>query len=329
MINILQVGLGPLGIKIYQYIQDKSSLQTIAALDINPDLLHRDLSVLSGHEASGLMIQNSMNDIDVLDKIDIAIVTTTSSLEKIESQISEIIDYGIPVISTCEELTFPWSTFPEISQRLDNLAQAKGVAILSTGVNPGFLMDTLPSLLSGVCKEVNHVTVHRFQDARTRRIPFQKKIGAGLSLDAFESKKQDGSLRHVGLTESMHFIADAMGWTIDHTEDVISPVIADHDIETEALTISKGHAMGVRQEGRASFNGQEKIKLIFEAAVGSGRSFDEVIISGQPNIHSKIDGGVHGDIATCSIVLNAIPTVLKAAPGLRTMKDVGIVSCVR
>ena len=84
--------------------------------------------------------------------------------------------------------------------------------------------------------------------------------------------------------------------------------------------------MGVRQEGRAFYGGEEKIKLIFEAAVGSGTSFDEIKICGTPDIHSRIEGGVNGDIATCSIVLNAIPNVLAASPGLKTMADLPIVS---
>jgi len=76
----------------------------------------------------------------------------------------------------------------------------------------------------------------------------------------------------------------------------------------------------------ASYKGEERIKLIFEAAVGTGVSYDEVKISGTPNIYSKIEGGVHGDIATCSIVLNTIPKILSASPGLKTMADLPIVT---
>ena len=326
MINILQVGLGPLGQKIGQYICDKKSMVTTAAVDIAPHLKGQDFGELIGNSNSGVQISGSLQDVSNIDDIDVAVLTTSSGFEQIAPQVLEILDYNIPIVSTCEELTFPWSKSSELTEAIDQKAKEKNVAVVSTGVNPGFLMDTLPTMLTAVCKDVDFIEVHRIQDAQTRRIPFQKKIGAGLSLEEFEKKKQDGSLRHVGLTESMQFIADAMNWKLDHTEDVISPIIAEENISTPGMSISKGDAMGVRQVGKASSNGIEKIKLIFEAAVGTGISYDEVQIKGNPNITSRIEGGVHGDIATCSIVLNVIPVLLKSAPGLKTMNDLSVVS---
>jgi 4-hydroxy-tetrahydrodipicolinate reductase len=326
VINILQVGLGPLGQKIGQYICDKKSMVTTAAVDIAPHLKGQDFGELIGNSNSGVQISGSLQDVSNIDDIDVAVLTTSSGFEQIAPQVLEILDYNIPIVSTCEELTFPWSKSSELTEAIDQKAKEKNVAVVSTGVNPGFLMDTLPTMLTAVCKDVDFIEVHRIQDAQTRRIPFQKKIGAGLSLEEFEKKKQDGSLRHVGLTESMQFIADAMNWKLDHTEDVISPIIAEENISTPGMSISKGDAMGVRQVGKASSNGIEKIKLIFEAAVGTGISYDEVQIKGNPNITSRIEGGVHGDIATCSIVLNVIPVLLKSAPGLKTMNDLSVVS---
>lgn len=328
MINILQIGIGPLGLKIAEYIAEKKSMQTIAALDINPAIGSKDLEELTGSPQSGLKVHSTLESIENLDEVDIAVLTTSSSMEAITPQIENILEWGIPIVSTCEELTFPYRTNPELASKVNKLAIEKNVAVVSTGVNPGFLMDTLPSMLTGVCKEVSYIHVNRFQDAITRRVPFQKKIGAGISLEEFENRKNAGTLRHVGLTESMQFIADSIGWEIDHTEDIISPVIASETIETEVMKIPQGFAMGVRQIGTASYKGKEKIKLVFEAAVGTGTSYDEIKISGKPDIHSRIEGGVHGDIATCSIVLNAIPNVLKSSPGLKTMKDLSIVSYV-
>ena len=50
------------------------------------------------------------------------------------------------------------------------------------------------------------------------------------------------------------------------------------------------------------------------------------VIEGIPRVYSKIDGGVHGDIATASITVNSIPAVLSGAPGLRTMRDMRLPS---
>lgn len=325
-INILQIGIGPLGVKIAQFIEDRAGLKTIAAVDKAPDLIGRDLGEVCGSAKSGVRIQSNIAEAIKKKKPDVAVLTTVSDMKRIVPQIEEILAHGIPVVSTCEELSFPWKTAPKLAKRLDEAAKAHGVAVLGTGVNPGYLMDALPVFLTAVCQDVKSVTVSRFQNAQFRRIPFQKKIGAGLSLADFQQKIEDGSLRHVGLTESMHLIAHRMGWKLDRTEDLISPVVAKQKIETPAMTITKGNATGVRQEGNGYVNGEVKIRLIFQATVGEKESYDEVVIDGTPGIRSKIEGGVNGDVATCAITLNAIPQLLRSTPGLKTMVDVAPVS---
>ncbi len=325
-INIVQIGLGPLGIKIANFIQERPSLTTIAAVDKNPELIGKDLGLLCGGTPSGVIIQENLADAVSEEKPDIAVLTTVSDMDRIAPQIEEIVALGIPVVSTCEELCYPWDTAPLLAKRIDEAAKRNGVAVLGTGVNPGFLMDALPTFLTAVCQKVTHIEVNRYQDARFRRLPFQKKIGAGLTLEQFEQRKQDGSLRHVGLTESMQLIAHRMGWQLTKTEDIIEPVVAEADWQTPDLHILKGQARGVRQTGRGYVGEEIKVQLIFQATVGELESYDEIIIKGQPDITSRIQGGVNGDVATCAIVLNAIPQVLRTQEGLQTMADVPLVA---
>ncbi|TAK41470.1 MAG: dihydrodipicolinate reductase [Saprospiraceae bacterium] len=324
--NILQIGLGPLGLKIANFIAERPGLTTSAAVDKNPNLFGKDLGELAGGKPSGVAVASSISAAVVKNKPDVAVLTTVSDMASITPQIEEILAHGIPIVSTCEELSFPWEAASELAMRIDAAAKAAGVAVLGTGINPGFLMDALPTFLTAVCQDVKTVTVKRYQNAQFRRIPFQKKIGAGLALEQFEHKKQDGSLRHVGLTQSMQLIARRMGWKLDKTEDIISPVVAKNEIVTDAMTIPAGYATGVRQIGNGYVNGVVKIKLEFQASIGEPESYDEVIIDGTPRIQSKIAGGVNGDVATCAITLNAIPQVLRSTPGLKTMVDVAPVS---
>ena len=198
--------------------------------------------------------------------------------------------------------------------------------MLGTGVNPGFLMDSLPLALTAVCQAVESVRVIRIQDAATRRIPFQRKIGAGLTLEAFEAKRMEGPLRHVGLAQSMAMIAARMAWTIDRMEDELTPIVAEHRIRTDVMTIEPGMACGVQQIGRAFSGARERITLVFRAAIGEPDPEDTVEITGTPNVRSTVKGGINGDVATCAITLNAIPRLLEAGPGLHTMTDISLVS---
>lgn len=325
-IKALQIGLGPLGVKIYNYIQQRPNIETVGAVDINPALVGKDFGTIVDNETNGLIVTSDLKDCIENTAPDVIILSTVSSFEKVAAHLEHIVPHGLPVVSTCEELSYPWQTSPEIAEKVDNLCKKHNVAVVGTGVNPGFLMDTLPTLLTGVCQDVEYVEVNRYQNAAFRRIPFQQKIGAGLDLDAFEQKKADGSLRHVGLTESMQFIASRMGWTLDKTEDIIEPVMAESPENSGYKEINPGEALGVMQTGRAYQDGKLKIKLQFKAAVGNPESYDEVYIKGTPDIRSKIEGGVNGDIATCAIVLNTIPQVMRSTSGLKTMADIAIPS---
>jgi len=325
-IKIIQVGLGPLGQKITKYILERRGLEIVGAVDSAPDKAGKDLGELCSIDKLGIQISKSLDAVMGNSKPDVALLTTVSDMERITPQIEEIISCKIPVVSTCEELSFPWETSPELAKRIDETAKSHNVSVLGTGVNPGFLMDFLPIAMTGVCQDVKSIKVSRIQDASFRRIPFQKKIGAGLTLEEFENKRKSGTLRHVGLTESMHMIASKMGWKLSRTEDILTPVVAEHDIKTDVMKISEGMARGVQQIGKGYVNGEELITLEFRAAIGERNSHDTIEIKGTPDITSTIKGGVNGDIATCAVTINAIKSILNTTPGLRTMADVPVVS---
>jgi hypothetical protein len=317
------IGAGPLGINLYKSALKRRDIEITQVIDIEPTYTGRDIGEHAGGTASNILIQDKL---DSGKRTDIAILATVSDLPRIAPQLLMLIDAGLPVVSTCEELFFPWESNPELAKKIDAAAKEKGVAVLGTGVNPGFLMDALPAMLSGVCTQVERIEIRRYQDAQFRRVPFQKKIGAGLSLEEFEKRKNEGTLRHVGLTESMQFIATQLSWDVERTEDKIEPVISDRSLQTDHLSIISGQVAGVRQIGRAWVNGEERIRLIFQASVGEQDVYDEVEIFGTPHIRSRIMGGVHGDIATCAIILNACKSILRAQPGLRTMADIPMVT---
>jgi hypothetical protein len=168
--------------------------------------------------------------------------------------------------------------------------------------------------------------VHRVQDARVRRLPFQQKIGAGLTRDQFDRHVDLGTVRHVGFTESIQMIGDAMGWRLDRIVDDVAPKIAEQAVASEVLAVEAGQVCGVIQNGVGYAKGSPLVTLRLEAYLGAPDSYDSVLIEGSPRIFSRIAGGVHGDIATASMTVNSIPAVLTAAPGLRTMRDMRLPS---
>jgi hypothetical protein len=254
------------------------------------------------------------------------VLCTSSSLKQIMPQIEGVLKKKVAIVSTTEELSYPVGKNRALAKKIDALAKKAKVAVVGTGVNPGFAMDALPITLTGICERVDSIRVDRIQDARSRRLPFQQKIGSGLNKEQFAQKVKDGSVRHVGLAESVTMIADAMGWKLDKVTDEIHPKIADKPVESELIAVDPGYVCGIIQDGIGYAKGKPVITLHMEAYLGAPESYDAVTVEGSPRITQKIAGGLHGDIATASITVNSIPKVLRVTPGLRTMADMPIPS---
>jgi hypothetical protein len=254
-------------------------------------------------------------------KPDVAVLCTSSSLKKVMPQIEAVLKKKVAIVSTTEELSYPVGKNRALAKKIDALAKKAKVAVVGTGVNPGFAMDALPITLTCICERVD-----RIQDARTRRLPFQQKIGSGLDKAQFAQKVKDGSVRHVGLAESVTMIADAMGWKLDKVTDDIQPKIAEQAVESELIAVDPGYVCGIIQDGVGYVKGKPVVTLHMEAYLGAPESYDAVTVEGNPRITQKVAGGLHGDIATASITVNSIPKILRVSPGLRTMADMPIPS---
>ena len=326
MANAVVIGLGPLGQKVVRFALQRESIDIVGAVDIAPDKIGKDLGTLCGTKKLGIKVCPDLHTALKTAKADVALLTTVSSLKKLEPQVREIAGHKLNIVSTCEELSFPYASAPAVSKRMDRLCKRHGVTCLGTGVNPGFLMDFLPDILTAVSQNVRKITVRRFQDASPRRVPFQQKIGAGLTRSEVARRKAKGLLRHVGLTESVHMIAHAMKWRLTRVTETLRPIIAARRITSGYTPIRPGMACGVEQFGRGYVGKRQVITLHFRAAVGEPKSFDSVEIKGKPDVLSVIRGGVNGDVATCAIILNAIRSVASAEPGLKTMLDVPAVT---
>jgi 4-hydroxy-tetrahydrodipicolinate reductase len=242
MIKVVQIGLGPLGQKVVRFALKRGGIKIVAAVDPAPDKVGRDLGEVCSLKQLGITVSPDLKSALKRHKADIAILTTVSSLKVIEKQIEEAARARLNIVSTCEELSFPWLKQPRIAKRIDRSCKKYKVACVGTGVNPGFLMDYLPSVLSSVCQKVNRVKVTRIQDASKRRIPFQQKIGAGLTRSQFKAKAAEGTLSHIGLLESMHMIAHSMNWRLDRATESLKPVIAKQAITSGYINIPKGIA---------------------------------------------------------------------------------------
>ena len=326
-IKAVQFGCGPIGCSVARYASQRPDIELVGAIDIKESLVGHDLGEVAGvNRKLGVNISADVDAVLSQTKPDVVFLTTSSSAKVVYPQVGKCLKAGANVVSSTEELSYPYRKDPKLSASIDKIAKANNVTILATGVNPGFLMDAWPLFMTGVCQQVKRVKVVRVQDASPRRGPFQKKIGAGCTLEEFEKLVATGTLKHVGLPESIAMIASGLGWELDDITESIEPVIAKTKVKTDFVTVEPGQASGVRQISRGIRAGEELITLEFEACVGRAESYDAVYLTGIPNLEVVIKGGTHGDIATAAILVNSVHRVIDAPPGLMTMKDMPIVS---
>ena len=324
-IRAIQYGIGPIGASIAKLLREKHAVEICGAIDTDPAKAGRDLGEVVGAPDAPWGVTVSADASEVLGQAaDVVIHSTSSALPKVMDQLIACLEAESCVVSTCEELSYPYRTHPDLAAKLDATAKDWGVALVGTGVNPGFVMDKLLVTLAAVCQRIDHAKALRVVDAGKRRLPLQKKIGAGMSVDEFRAKVKEGVIKHVGLPESVAMVADSLGLPVDEITESIEPKVATERVQTEYLTVEPGQAAGVHQIARGLGAGKELVHLELQMYAGAKDPADTLTLSGHPNISLVIPGGSHGDIATAAVVVNTIPVILDAPAGLRTARDLPI-----
>jgi 4-hydroxy-tetrahydrodipicolinate reductase len=316
-ITVAQYGIGPIGVQIVKLLLTKSWVKIVAAVDVDPSKIGRDLGEIIGIDRKlGIEVTP-----DLRKKADVVCHSTGSWLSDVQGQLESLLNGGSNVVSTCEELAFPLDA--DILASLNRAASGSNVSLLGTGVNPGFVMDKLPLTLTAVCQEVRSVEVFRKVDAAQRREPLQRKVGAGMSVEEFAAAVKTGKIKHMGLCESLMLIAKGLGVELeDVSHEVIEPMIAERDIVTQYLSVRAGDVAGVHQT--IFGKGRIDVSLDIRMYVGAYEPSDRIIIKGVPDVEMVIPGGVHGDLATAAMAVNCIPRLVAAPPGVLTMDDIPV-----
>ena len=327
-LRVVQYGLGPIGRACASLLLEKARtgrVTLVGVIDIHPELTGRDLgSVLGLAEPTGIVVEGDARALLGRVQPDVVVHTTSSFLERVYEQIAGCLDAGASVVSSSEELFYPFDRHPDLARSLDELARERGVAVLGTGVNPGFAMDMLALTASGVCEAVHRIRISRVVDAGLRREPLQRKVGAGLSPADFDERKATGHFGHIGLRESAAFVAHGLQWSLSRYEETLASVIASERRETPFLTVEAGQVAGIDHRVIGYKGDEAVLELTLQMYVGATDVHDAVKIDGVPPVDLQIRGGVFGDTATVGALVNAIPLVVRAEPGLRLSSELPV-----
>jgi 2,4-diaminopentanoate dehydrogenase len=324
-LKIAQFGLGPIGLETLKLVATKPWAEVVGGIDIDPAKVGKDLGELTGTTAlARCRAYASLQELVAHAKPHIIFHTAVSRFKDAFAQIEPMVQLGISVVSSCEELLFPQLREPKLAAKLDQLCSRAGARAVGAGVNPGFVMDVLPLCLTGVTSNVRAVHVQRVVNASTRRAPLQEKIGSGWSPARFRRLFKEGKAGHAGLKESLALIAHCLQWKVETIVETSEPVVADRDIRTQYLEVKKGQTCGLHQRAEARVAGKIRLTLDLKMYLGAKLPHDAVQIDGDPPLDVVINGGVAGDPATVAALVNVARNLLQAPPGLLLLTDLPV-----
>jgi len=318
-------GLGSIGTLIAKEVLKKGH-KIVAVIDIDPSKVGKDVGVLLNlGEKLGVRVTNNPEVLKEA-KPQVTLHATGSYLDRVFDQLIHVIRSGSNLISTCETLAYPYYRYPKLARVLDEESKKHGVVVLGSGVNPGFIFDTLIMLLTAVCLRIDKISAKRIIDVSKRRLQFVKKVGIGLSQKEFYERLRRGQITgHVGYAESIMLLSDSLGIKLDKIEEKQEPIISKRPVEVYGMQVREGCVIGLRGVGSGYVRNNEFIRLELIAYVGA-KDHEELVIEGEPKMQWINETGVHGDKATVAMITNLINSIDKLEPGLRTMKDLVLIS---
>jgi 4-hydroxy-tetrahydrodipicolinate reductase len=327
MVRVVVLGTGQMGSGIVRLLLEKPGLALVGVHARRRERTGRDVGEIVGLGAPlGLAVEADLRALLARTRPQVVLQATCSRLAEAEAEIVAAIDHGAHVVSIAEELAWPAATDRAWATRIGRRAAERGVAVLGAGVNPGFVLDLLPIVLSGVCAEVEAITATRVSDLAPYGPSVLRSQGVGLSREAFEKGVAAGSVvGHVGFPASMAMIAAALGWEIERVEEARAPIVARVRRQARFATVEPGAVAGCLHRAVAFRAGRPAITLIHPQQVcpeAEGiETGDTLEIAGRPPLCVSIRPEIPGGVATVALAVNAIPRVLAAPPGLRSITE--------
>jgi 2,4-diaminopentanoate dehydrogenase len=317
-ITVVQLGLGIVGRAVTKALVGKHGLQIVGAIDLADDKVGRDLGQVAGlPEALNVKVESDPDALFGSIDADIVVHAACSHLADAVEQLTPALKHGVDIVSAAEELGYPYASHPGLAARLERLAKDNGATVLGTGLSPGWASDYLILAATAACTDVRSVRYHRVANASVFLGSIvAKHFGLGLSADEFKKSLAAGEITgHIGFIESARVIADCLGWRLDRIERVVKPT---HTVDGEFVcteTIVKGYR-----------GDHPVIELIIQSVIDPAtETFERITIAANPPVDIQMKPNTPSIPATAHALVNAIPHVINAPPGLITPGDLPLV----
>jgi 4-hydroxy-tetrahydrodipicolinate reductase len=333
-IRVMVLGTGQMGAGIARLVLHKQGLKLSGVYGRRKQREGMDVGRVIGLDRDlGIHVDTNLEEVLHRIRPHVAIQATCSTIADSLGEISTLLRHGVHVISIAEEMAFPRYRSQAVAEELEALALQHSVALLGTGINPGFVLDLLIITLTGACADVQAISARRVNDLAPYGPSVLATQGVGLTPEDFNKGIENGTVvGHIGFPESIHMIASAVGWTIDRIEEERKPIISTVSRETPFMVVQPGQVAGCLHRAVAYRGDMAVVTLNHPQQIhphAEGVETGDVIeITGTPNLRFVGTPEIPGGVGTCALAVNMIPRVLNARPGLYSMADLPVPAAI-
>ena len=346
-IKVIQYGCGKMAKYTMRYVIE-NGWEIVGAIDINPDIIGRDIGTIMECEDIGVKITSNEEAENLFKETDanVCIVTTMSLLNDVKDALMLCAKYGINAITTCEEAFYPIASNPNVTKKIDELAKQNNCTITGSGYQDVF-WGNLIYTLGGATQKITKIKGSSSYNVEDYGIALAQVHGAGMTLEEFEEKiassdkisiEERQKLINTGVYTPSYmwnvvpWLADRFGFHITHMEQKCIPITYDKDLHSDTLNmdIKAGDATGMS----AVVTAQTEEGIVIEAeCIGKVYASEDVdtndwTIEGEPSTRVVITQPNTVEL-TCASIINRIPDVLKAEAGFIPTSRMGELNYIK
>ena len=326
--RVVQWSTGNVGRHALAGIAAHPELELVGLFVSNPDKVGRDAGELAGLDATVGVAASSDTEALLALQPDCIVHTAMADNRMGEAldDLERFLRSGCNVVSSSPVfLQFPAPDDP-MATPLDAAAKEAGVSLFVNGVDPGFANDALPLVLSGISERIEEVRCSEVLNYNTYNQPMVlfDIMGFARPLDDIPMLLLPGVLT-MAWGSVVRQIAAGLGVTLSEVTEWYEREPAPEDFEVDAGTVPKGTAAALHFEVRGMVG--DKAVVVLEHVTRL------VQITGEPNYTLDLqlmgtdgDHNTAGLKATAMRLVNAVPAVVAARPGLVTALDLPLIS---
>ncbi|OGA74929.1 MAG: dihydrodipicolinate reductase [Betaproteobacteria bacterium RIFCSPLOWO2_12_FULL_65_14] len=319
-IRVIQYGCGNMGRVTLRYLVEKG-VEVVGVIAKSPEKCGRDAGEVAGLGFKlGVPVRSDAEAVFAECDADACIIAIASLMRDMYPFFELAARFGVNAISTSEEAFYPWTTSPELTNRLDRLAKQNNCTLAGSGYQDVF-WGNLITVLAGASHRIDRIEGISSYNVEDYGLALAEVHGAGLSLEDFDRRIAQSDSLPSYVWNSNEWLCSQLGWTIKSMRQKLVPLTYGENLQSKTLgrVIPAGQAVGMSAVVTTqTFQGPVvETQCIGKVYAPGETDKNDWMIKGEPDTTLSISRPATGEL-TCATIVNRLPQLIEAPPGFYT-----------